>query len=178
MSIYTFHITKSICELLDIDYPDTPELSDQNLCCTSLPISIPYGGGGRGEKNGHYGCKHSNETKEKIRQARLGKSPANKGIPNPTQREKMLRDNPMKNPDIVAKAIETRKKNNSWIPHSGCFKKGIKPHNYVDEMKIFYCDTCGNRNIVRNVKGGKTRRFCNRSCQATFTNTNRRGFKG
>ena len=114
--------------------------------------------------------------KEKLRQKALGRPAPNRGIPNPKNSERMKKNNPMHNPEIAAKSIETRRKNHSWFK-AGVRKTGHKPHNYVDEMRTFCCDTCDKENIVRNVKGGKTRRFCNRSCQATFTNTNRRGFK-
>jgi hypothetical protein len=111
--------------------------------------------------------------KEKLRQKALGRPSPTKGIPNPKQRERLLKNNPMKNPEIAAKTIETRTKNHSWVNHEGVFKKGQKPHNYVDEMRTFFCDCCGKENIVRNVKGGKTRRFCDRSCQAIFSNKRR-----
>lgn len=129
--------------------------------------------------NGKFYLSRMPETaKEKIRQKALGRPSSNKGVPNPLQREKFLKNNPMKNPEIAAKAVETRKRNKkNWIDNDGCFKKGQKPHNYVDEIRIFSCETCGKEHTVRNIKGNKTRRFCNRSCQATFTNKNRRGFK-
>lgn len=114
--------------------------------------------------------------REKLRQKALGRPAPNKGIPDPACAERMRKNNPMKNPEIAAKVIETRRKNNSWYKGNQ-FQLGHKPHNYIDEMRSFTCETCGKENTVRNVKGGKTRRFCNRSCQATFTNTNRRGFK-
>lgn len=110
--------------------------------------------------------------KEKLRKKALGRVAPNKGTSNPKQKEKMLHNNPMKNPEIAAKAIETRRKNNSW--HKGNqFQLGHKPYNYVDEMRIFFCETCGKKHSVRNVKENKTRRFCDRSCQATFTNKKR-----
>lgn len=123
------------------------------------------------------GFKHSNKTKKIMSQKAMGRPAPNKGMSNPSQREKMLRDNPMKNPEIVDKAVETRRKNNSWVNHDGCFQQGHKPHNYVDEIRTFACETCGKVHSVRNVKDNKTRRFCNRSCQATFTNKNRRVYK-
>ena len=42
-----------------------------------------------GERNGFFGKCHSEETKQKLRLSRLGKSPSNKGIsPTTEQREK------------------------------------------------------------------------------------------
>ena len=180
MTIYTYRFSRSLAESLGIPFTEIPELSDQMI---DLHQPDDYfanyatrGGGAAGSKNGHYGCKHTEETKQVLREKRLGKSPSNKGIPNPECSERMKKNNPMKNPEIAAKVIETRRKNNSWYKGNQ-FQLGHKPHNYIDEMRTFCCDACGKENTVRNVKGGKTRRFCNRSCQATFTNTNRRGFK-
>jgi len=45
-----------------------------------------------GEKNPHYGKKHTEEAKEKIRQARLGKSSWNKGIPCSDEQKEVLRE--------------------------------------------------------------------------------------
>lgn len=41
---------------------------------------VPYGGGGAGSKNGHYGCKHTEETKIIMSQKKKGKPTWNKGI--------------------------------------------------------------------------------------------------
>jgi hypothetical protein len=110
--------------------------------------------------------------KEKLRQKAIGRTAYNKGISNPNCSERMKKNNPMHDPMIAAKSLETRRKNHCWNKN-GVRKTGHKPHNYVDKMRTFCCDTCGKENTVRNVKGGKTRRFCNRSCQATFTNKQR-----
>lgn len=109
-----------------------------------------------------------------ISEACKGRPAHNKGKPNPIAREYMLSNNPMKNPVIIIKQIETRRKNHSWVDHEGMFKKGHKPNNYVDEIRTFSCETCGTQHTVRNIRDNKTRRFCNRSCQATFSNRNRR----
>jgi hypothetical protein len=174
MTIYTFNIAKSISKTLGLSFIEKPELSDQAL--NSYPIDNNFsnyatrGGGAAGSKNGHYGCKHTEETKQILRELRLGKEPVNKGIPNPKQREYWKKNNPMHNPETVAKVIETKRKNNSW-PKG--YKTNKKSYNYIYEMCSFKCDTCGKENIVRNLKGSSSRRFCNRSCQATFTNKQR-----
>lgn len=41
---------------------------------------IPYGGGGAGSKNGHYGCKHSEDAKKIMSEKKKGKTTWNKGI--------------------------------------------------------------------------------------------------
>lgn len=41
---------------------------------------VPYGGGGAGSKNGHYGCKHTEETKVILSKMKKGKPTWNKGI--------------------------------------------------------------------------------------------------
>ena len=123
--------------------------------------------------NGKFYTKRlTEETREKIKQKAIGRPAPNKGISNPQQSDRWKKNNPMHDPEIAARSIATRRKNHSWNK-GGVRKTGHKPHNYVDEMRTFCCDTCGKKNIVRNVKGGKTRRFCNRSCQATFTNRQR-----
>ena len=179
MTIYTYQFSKSLAESLGISHTETINLSDQILSESAELFDnyVPYGGGAKGSKNGHFGLKHTEEAKEKMRQKALGRPAPNKGIANPAQKERFIKNNPMKNPEIASKVVETRRKNHSWVSHEGCFKKGQKPHNYIDEMRTFYCDTCNKENVVRNVRDGKTRRFCNRSCQATFTNKNRRGYK-
>jgi hypothetical protein len=65
--------------------------------------------------------KHNEQTKEKIRQKALGRPGWNKGLPNPKQKEKMLKDNPMKRPEIAAKVAE---KNRGKIPYNKGKGKG------------------------------------------------------
>lgn len=71
-------INRSLSEALGIEwngieYEDTEdtELFDNY---------IPWGGGGKGAKNGHYGCKHSEEAKKIMREKKLGITPWNKNV--------------------------------------------------------------------------------------------------
>lgn len=41
---------------------------------------VPYGGGGKGNKNGHFGCRHTDEAKKIMRYKKLGKTPWNKNV--------------------------------------------------------------------------------------------------
>lgn len=41
---------------------------------------VPYGGGGAGIKNGHYGCKHTEDNKKIMSSLKKGKSTWNKGV--------------------------------------------------------------------------------------------------
>lgn len=43
---------------------------------------VPYGGGGKGAKNGHYGCKHTKEAKKIMSDKKKGIIPWNKGKKN------------------------------------------------------------------------------------------------
>lgn len=90
---------KKIASALDIEFVDI--LPNESIFWSEG--YVPYGGGSAGIKNGHYGCKHTDEAKEKIRQKALGRIPYNKGIPNPDQRNRMILSNPMKRSDVVKK---------------------------------------------------------------------------
>lgn len=129
MTIYTFQFSKSLAESLGISFTETPELSDQMLAGGELFDNyVPYGGGGAGAKNGHYGCKHSEETKQILREKRLGKSPSNKGVSDPACSERMKKNNPMKNPEIAAKVASKLRGRPS--PFRGIKYKPSKPVRY------------------------------------------------
>lgn len=150
MTIYTYNISRNLCAALGIEHQDDPQLSDQTLSIKPTDCcSVP--------------SPLSEETKLAISRSRIGQPAPNKGIPNPKQSLRWKKNNPMFNDDARERMIQS--------------KIGKRPSNYVDEYRTFSCVTCNKTNTVRNVRDGKTRRFCNRSCQATFTNTNRRGFK-
>jgi hypothetical protein len=150
MTIYTYYFSRTLSNTLGISHIDTPEISDQNINIKPTDCcSVP--------------APVSEETRRAISQSRMGQPAPNKGIPNPKQSLRWKTNNPMFNDDARERMRQS--------------KIGKRPSNYVDAYRTFSCDTCGKVNTVRNVKGGKTRRFCDRSCQATFTNTNRRGFK-
>jgi len=159
MTIYTYHISRSLSEFFNIDHYEVPELSDQMLSGGQLFDNyIPYGGGGAGQKNGHYGCKHSEETKQILRELRLGKSPSNKGIPNPEQSERWKQNNPMFN-------HETREK-------MRLSKIGKEPFNKIKHTTQFSCKWCGKSHTVI-AKKKNIRSFCDKSCAASYSNTNR-----
>lgn len=172
----TYILSQTLSSKLGIAFEENEYLSDQYILSMTSEYEgnyVPHGGGAAGNKNGHYGYKHSAEAKEKMRIKALGRKAWNKGIPNPEQSKRFLENNPMKNPEISKRVLETRRQNDSWVNHEGCFQKGHKPHNYIDESYKFNCETCGKEHSIRNTAHKKNRRFCNRSCQATFTNKNR-----
>ena len=75
-------------------------------------------------------------------------------------RRRMIKNNPMKDPKVAAKC--------------GRSKKGI----CVKRITDFYewkCLTCGEKHRTRNIEHNRERKFCDRSCQAIFTNKNRTG---
>jgi len=149
MNIYTYRFAKSLSNSLGIDFLPISSISDQELTVKPTDccsVTAPM----------------SEETRKAISLSRMGQPAPNKGIANPAQSERWKQNNPMFNLDARERMRQS--------------KIGKRSSNYVEEMRTFICDTCDKENIVRNVKGGKTRRFCNRSCQATFTNKNRRGF--
>lgn len=121
MNTYTFDFSNKLSSLLGLESSQNPNLSDQLL--DVIPDGFEnyrtYGGGGSGHKNGHYGCKHSDEAKRLISQSKIGKPAHNKGKPNPVARERMLKNNPMKNPEVAKKASERMKGSTPW-------NKGIK----------------------------------------------------
>ena len=129
MTIYTYHFSRSLAESLGISFTETPELSDQMIDIHQpddrFANYATRGGGAAGSKNGHYGCKHSEETKQILREKRLGKEPSNKGVPNPEQSERWKKNNPMKNPEIAAKVASKLKGRPS--PFRGIKYKPSKP---------------------------------------------------
>lgn len=103
-----------------------------------------------------------NDASKRMSLMRCGKPPHNKGKSNPIARERMLKNNPMKDPIIAAKAALS--------------KTGISRPIITDFYK-WICLTCGISHETRNIVHNRGKKFCNRSCQATFTNKNRKGIK-
>lgn len=132
MTIYTYRISHSLSESLGISFTENPEISDQLISSYQSDDSFANyatrGGGGAGSKNGHYGCKHTEETKQVLREKRLGKSPSNKGISDPACAERMRKNNPMKNPEIAAKVAKKLKGRPS--PFRGVRYSPDKPVRY------------------------------------------------
>ena len=159
MSIYTYQFSRSLAESLGISFTETPELSDQMLAGGELFDNyVPYGGGGVGSKNGHYGCKHTEETKQVLREKRLGKSPSNKGIPNPEQSERWKKNNPMFNMNARERMRQS--------------KIGKEPSNKIKRTVEFACKWCGEKNTRPDTKKSQ-RSFCDKSCAASYSNTYR-----
>ncbi len=94
----------------------------------------------------------------------LGQVPWNKDIPNPSLRKKMLHNNPMKDPKIVTKVLETKKKNGS---NSNITRYKHLKVEYAKSPKV--CPTC---NTIMPYER-RHRIFCNKSCSAVYTNTHR-----
>lgn len=72
--MYWWH---NLSEALGIKY-DGPNIEDSDAYL--FDNYIPYGGGGKGNKNGHYGCKHSEEAKKIMSEKKKGKPTWNKGV--------------------------------------------------------------------------------------------------
>lgn len=71
-------MSKALCEALGIEW-DGKEYNDDDKSTIHNNYAT-YGGGGAGVKNGHYGCKHSDEAKMLMRMAKIGKTPWNKNV--------------------------------------------------------------------------------------------------
>lgn len=69
---------KSLSEALGIEWNGI-EYEDSNHV-EIFDNYVPWGGGGAGEKNGHYGCKHSEEAKKTMSEKKKGIIPWNKNI--------------------------------------------------------------------------------------------------
>jgi hypothetical protein len=67
------------------------------------------------------GYKHNQSTIEKIRVKAIGRVAWNKGKPNEVARQRMLNNNPMKDPKVVKKSQSK----------GGCWVKGNKPWNQI-----------------------------------------------
>ena len=159
-TIYTYSHFSSFCEALNLSVPDVlhKEQSDQYVFQTEFSYPT-YGGGGAGIKNGHYGCTHTEETKRRLAELRRGKSPSNKGIPNPQASVRMKIRNPMHDP-IIAKKV-------------GNSKRGKIAHNRITETESWNCKWCGKTHTTIARKTKRKALFCGKSCAASYSNTHR-----
>ena len=108
-----------------------------------------------------WGSPKSASTREKIRQKALGRPSSNKGIPNPGARERMKKNNPMKNPEIAAKV-------------SAYLKGRISPCKITQKF-TWNCKWCQKMHEdFDTVKKRKYANFCNKSCAASFSNVKRK----
>ncbi len=151
MTIYTYRFSKSLAEALNIDFLEVSELSDQNLSEIdhSQFISVP--------------APHSEETRQAISQSRMGISPSNKGVPNPAQKERFLKNNPMKDPAVAAKVAAS--------------KKGKPSPFKITRTFCWSCAWCRKEHTALDNKSNKRKKrqkvFCDKSCAASFSNSNR-----
>ena len=133
MSIYTYRFSLSLSEVLGINHINIPELSDQIINQSTIES---------GELKGY---KMPPEFGMAISEACKGRPAHNKGQPNPKQRERFLKHNPMKNAESVAKMINSKKgkpMKKTTCPH--CNKTGG-----VSRMTQYHFDNCklyGSRN--------------------------------
>ena len=150
--MYTYNFSKRLCEILNTEFDPTQLPSDQELSI------IPDNSELIRKSLVVTGWKHTEETKQILREQKLGKPAHNKGKPNPKQSEKMRNNNPMHDP-------ETRIR-------SGLSRKGIPAHNKIKLTFDFQCQHCGNIQVRRATAHNKTR-FCSKSCAVTYSNLNR-----
>jgi hypothetical protein len=109
---------------------------------------------------GSSGLVLSKKVRKRLSELRLGRPAHNKGIPNPEQKERWLKNNPMRNPEIAKKVAEKNRGKES-------------PQKIQDTFK-WYCKQCGKEHIDRNTaKKRKAANFCNKSCAASFSNARR-----
>jgi hypothetical protein len=107
--------------------------------------------------------KHTSKTKIKISKKHKGRVAHNKGVPNPAQRERMLQDNPMKNPKIAAKVAA---------------KLVGKPSPFKTQKTFNWtCSWCKTEHTSLDNSDNRSKKqdkvFCNKSCAASYSNTHR-----
>ena len=156
---FTYTYSIAISNALGLEHIESEDLSDQYFDTFKLPENYKtYGGGASGPKNGHYGCKHTDEAKRLISESRLGKPAYNKNKPNPEQSVRMKQKNPMKDPEIAKKV--------------GLSKRGKEASNKIKTTMKYHCKWCGKSHTViakkKNIKS-----FCGKSCAASYSNTYR-----
>ena len=105
------------------------------------------------------GRKMKEETKEKISKRHKGRVAHNKGHSAPYARERMLKDNPMKNPEIAKKVSNKL--------------KGREGHSLIKETFVWVCQECNETAERRATASNRNKRFCNKSCAASFSNKRR-----
>lgn len=105
------------------------------------------------------GQHHTQETKKILSEKKIGKEPWNKGLPNDIAKDLMTRRNPMKRPEIADKV---RKAN-----------IGREPHNKIKAIYNWNCEQCGKDHQDLDNVHNRLKRFCNKSCAATYTNLHR-----
>jgi len=89
---------------------------------------------------------------------RKGKSSWIAGKENPTAKERMLKNNPMKKPEIAAKVAKKL--------------TGRSPPNKITTQKVWFCEECEKQHICFDTVHNN-KRFCNKSCAASWNNKHR-----
>jgi predicted RNA-binding Zn-ribbon protein involved in translation (DUF1610 family) len=150
--MYTYNISKRLCEILNTEFDPTQLPSDQEL--STIPDDSEF----IRKPLVVTGWKHTEETKQILSAQKLGKTAHNKGKPNPKQSERMRLNNPMHNLLYKQKSSLSR--------------KGLPAHNKITKTFEFQCQQCGSKEIRRDTAHNK-QRFCSKSCAATHSNLNR-----
>jgi hypothetical protein len=165
--MYTYNISKRLCEILNTEFDPTQLPSDQELSIIPddselirKPLVVT-------------GWKHTEETKQILREQKLGKPAHNKGKPNPNQSEKMRNNNPMHNSESKQKKLQTTLlKYGSEFPVRNSFLPGQIPDNKIKDTFEFQCEQCKSVETRRATAHNKTK-FCSKSCAATHSNLKR-----
>lgn len=92
------------------------------------------------------GQSHTEDTKRLLSELKMGSIPWNKGITNLIQRDKFLRNNPMKNPDIAKKV--------------SAMTRGRPSPQKITKTYIKKCKECGSEEEKRDTKHNRINVFC------------------
>ncbi len=150
--MYTYNISKRLCEILNTEFDPTQLPSDQELSVFPDPSEIIR------KPMIVRGWKHTEETKQILREKKLGKQAHNKGKPNLEQSKRMISNNPMHHPVHREKSSLSR--------------KGLPAHNKITNTFEFQCQQCNYKEIRRDTAHNK-QKFCSKSCAATHSNLTR-----
>lgn len=110
----------------------------------------------------------------KIASATKGRTAYNKGKPNPIAKERMLNSNPMKDPDVVKKVMETKRAKGPQHPSPHSFLPGCVAYNRIEATYTFQCEQCGCDVTQRDTKKNRKdrSRFCGKGCAQKWRNLN------
>lgn len=151
MTIYSFNFSTHLSESLGISFDAKSELSDQSI--NQLPVDCST----------LKGYKMPAEFGLAISEACKGRVANNKGKPNPKQRDRLLQNNPMKNPEIAAKVSRS--------------KKGISSPFKITSTFEWTCSWCSKNHLSYDNYDNKNKKrlkvFCDKSCAASYSNSNR-----
>lgn len=149
----TYKTSKALSEIFDCELflISDQELNHipENEIFTTKPIIVT-------------GWKHSEETKKIISLKKLGTTPHNKGKLDPICKQRMISNNPMKDPNVAAKVAAT--------------KKGKIAHNKILKTFTFICQLCGKSEERRDTVHIRFNKFCSKSCAASHYNSTKRDY--